>query len=228
MLCPLCGIFYLTMKQKIALALKTKYASFGLSNEALDGVASIIEKTVTKEEDIANAIAGAEVESLIKVFQKDVDKYRNSESQLKKEFEEYKQNHPDTNPDPEHKDDKFAQDIAELKAMIKAQEAKLVAKEKSIANTELLSRVRESLVADGCENKGIMNLVFATATVADGDTEDSLKTKYKEAYNAAYKETFGDGAVPPSGGKGNEGYKKGDFDQMNAALAAEGLLPAKK
>lgn len=216
------------MKQKIALALKTKYASFGLSNEALDGVASIIEKTVTKEEDIANAIAGAEVESLIKVFQKDVDKYRNSESQLKKEFEEYKQNHPDTNPDPDPKDDKFAQDIAELKAMIQAQEAKLAAKEKSIANTELLSRVRESLVADGCENKGIMNLVFATASVADGDTEDSLKTKYKEAYNAAYKETFGEGAVPPSGGKGNEGYKKGDFDQMNAALAAEGLLPAKK
>ena len=214
------------MKQKIALALKTKYASFGLSSEALDGVASIIEKTVTKEDDIANAIAGAEVESLIKVFQKDVDKYRNSESQLKKEFEEYKQNHPDPNPNP--KDDKYAQDIAELKAMIHAQEAKLAAKEKSIANTELLSRVRESLVADGCENKGIMNLVFATATVADGDTEDSLKTKYKEAYNAAYKETFGDGAVPPSGGKGNEGYKKGDFDQMNAALAAEGLLPTNK
>lgn len=227
---PPCGIFYLTMKQKIALALKTKYASFGLSSEALDGVASIIEKTVTKEEDIANAIAGAEVESLIKVFQKDVDKYRNSESQLKKDFEEYKKNHPDPNPNPnpDPKDDKFAQDIAELKAMIQAQEAKLAAKEKSIANTELLSRVRESLVADGCENKGIMNLVFATASVADGDTEDSLKTKYKEAYNAAYKETFGEGAVPPSGGKGNEGYKKGDFDQMNAALAAEGLLPAKK
>lgn len=216
------------MKQKIALALKTKYASFGLSSEALDGVASIIEKTVTKEEDIANAIAGAEVESLIKVFQKDVDKYRNSEAQLKKDFEEYKKNHPDTNPEPEPKDDKNAQAIAELRAMIQAQEAKLAAKEKSIANTELLSRVRESLVADGCENKGIMNLVFATATVADGDTEDSLKTKYKEAYNAAYKETFGEGAVPPSGGKGNEGYKKGDFDQMNAALAAEGLLPTNK
>ena len=45
------------MKTKIFNALRTKYQRFGLSNEAVDRIASALEKTVTDESGIEDAIA---------------------------------------------------------------------------------------------------------------------------------------------------------------------------
>ena len=55
------------MKTKILQALKTKYSSKGLSEKALDGVASILEKTVTDESQIEAAISEAPIVNLINV-----------------------------------------------------------------------------------------------------------------------------------------------------------------
>ena len=43
------------MKQKILATLKNKYAHLGLSREALDGVASVLEKTINSEDEIETA-----------------------------------------------------------------------------------------------------------------------------------------------------------------------------
>ena len=47
------------LKEQILEALKTKYKAYGLSNDALDRIASLREKTVEKAEDIEGAVADA-------------------------------------------------------------------------------------------------------------------------------------------------------------------------
>ena len=46
------------MKEKILAALKTKYSNLGFGAKALDGVAAILEKSVTDESQIETAISG--------------------------------------------------------------------------------------------------------------------------------------------------------------------------
>ena len=90
------------MKEQIITAFKTKYQSFGLSNEAIDRIASAKEKTVTKPEDIEAALADVETMTLIA---KEVQKMRDGEIQkrtdLQKNFDTYKASHPDKTDDPD-------------------------------------------------------------------------------------------------------------------------------
>jgi hypothetical protein len=60
------------MKEKILIALKTKYKNLGFGDKAFDGVAAFLATTITEEENIETGIAG--VEGLFKGFQGDVDK----------------------------------------------------------------------------------------------------------------------------------------------------------
>lgn len=76
------------MKEKILVALKTKYKTFGFGEKAFDGVADYLSKTVTDESQIETAIGG--VEGLLKAFQGDIDTVRNAKSGLQKELDELK------------------------------------------------------------------------------------------------------------------------------------------
>ena len=76
------------MKEKILVALKTKYKTFGFGDKAFDGVADYLSKTVTEESQIETAISG--VEGLLKSFQGDIDTVRNAKSGLQKELDELK------------------------------------------------------------------------------------------------------------------------------------------
>ena len=69
------------MKEKILVALKTKYSNLGFGAKALDGVASILEKSVTDESQIETAVSG--VEPFLKVFQSDADRARTEYNALK-------------------------------------------------------------------------------------------------------------------------------------------------
>lgn len=84
------------MKQKIAEALKTKYKSFGLSNEAFDRIASAKKETVNTEDEIADAIADVETMNLIA---QELQKMRDTEIQrrtdLQREHDDYKAKHPE-------------------------------------------------------------------------------------------------------------------------------------
>ena len=98
------------MKEKILVALKTKYKTFGFGDKAFDGVADYLSKTVTEESQIETAISG--VEGLLKAFQGDIDTVRNEKSGLQKQLDELKNKieNPNPNPNPkpeEKKDDPF-------------------------------------------------------------------------------------------------------------------------
>ncbi|MBN8821281.1 MULTISPECIES: hypothetical protein [unclassified Spirosoma] len=59
------------MKEKLLAALKAKYKSLGFSDKAIAGVLGYLEKTVTEEDKIDEAVDG--VEDLLKAFQAEVD-----------------------------------------------------------------------------------------------------------------------------------------------------------
>lgn len=92
------------MKEKILVALKTKYKTFGFSDKAFDGVADYLSKTVTEESQIETAIDG--VEGLFKGFQGDVDYVRNEKSGLQKQLDELKKKIENPNPQPKPKEEK--------------------------------------------------------------------------------------------------------------------------
>ena len=76
------------MKEKILAALKTRYSNLGFGAKALDGVAAILEKSVTDESQIETAVGG--VEPLLKVFQSDADRVRTEYNALKGQYDELK------------------------------------------------------------------------------------------------------------------------------------------
>ena len=83
------------MKAKLLAALKTKYSNLGLSDKAFDGVAALLVKTVTKEEEIETAVAGSEVEALLKSIQSSVDTERTKATKAIKDLDDYKKAHPE-------------------------------------------------------------------------------------------------------------------------------------
>lgn len=92
------------MKQKILEALKTKYSKFGFSQKALDGVAETLEKTVTDETKIDEAVSG--IAPLLAVFQSEGDRARTEQNALKSQLAEAlkkleAQPKPDPTPDDE-------------------------------------------------------------------------------------------------------------------------------
>ena len=89
-------------KESIATALKTKYQRFGLSNEAIDRIASAREKTVTSEDGIEAAVADAETMGLIA---NELQKMRDAEIQKRTDtqraFDAYKELNPGQKPNAE-------------------------------------------------------------------------------------------------------------------------------
>ena len=108
------------LKEQILEALKTKYKAYGLSNDALDRIASLREKTVEKAEDIEGAVADATTLDLIaKEIQRQRDQAIQKNSESQRAFEAYKAAHPE--PDKwgegdrdKDKDKDNGQDIASI------------------------------------------------------------------------------------------------------------------
>ena len=230
------------MKKKIAEALKTKYKSFGLSNEAWDRIASAKEETVTKEEDIEAGISDVATMDLIA---KELQKMRDSEIQkrtdLQREHDDYKAKHPDKQegePDKteEGKDEKadiariVAEAVAaatrpiqtafeEFKSQTSAKEAKTIAKTKFYENKWTTKFKDEA--DDAWERVDELN-----AAKGGGMTQDELTAKATEYFNKAVQRKGTDATKPfESEGGGNGNF---DFSKQAAYLEGEGLIPKKE
>ena len=113
------------LKEQILEALKTKYKAYGLSNDALDRIASLREKTVEKAEDIEGAVADATTLDLIaKEIQRQRDQAIQKNSETQRAFEAYKAAHPE--PDAGGAGDKEDSD-PDIASIVKAAVADAVA-----------------------------------------------------------------------------------------------------
>lgn len=207
------------MKEKIASELRNRYSNLGLGDKAFHGVASFLEKTVTREEDIADAVAADDVRALLTAIQGETDRLRADKSAAEKALKEARENAKET------EESEVAALLKQMQAEQAALKAELEQSRKETRTKEILSGVRERMRSAGSDNDFILNLVLKDAQVGDGDTVDSLAAKYKAAYDENYKAAYGDGPAPRGGVHRTEGYRKGDFADAVRMLQNEGLLP---
>lgn len=146
------------MKEKILVALKTKYKTFGFGDKAFDGVADYLSKTVTEESAIETAIGG--VESLLKAFQGDIDTVRNEKSGLQKQLDELKAKGDESKKDEKHPpvDDLDAKLEALINAKVAPLQEKLSAYEtkeaKATRQAQILGKAKELGIPDWRINEG--------------------------------------------------------------------------
>ena len=115
-------------KEQILEALKTKYKAYGLSNDALDRIASLREKTVEKAEDIEGAVADATTLDLIaKEIQRQRDQAIQKNSESQRAFEAYKAAHPEPDKGGAGDDDKNKATSQDIASIVKAAVADAVA-----------------------------------------------------------------------------------------------------
>lgn len=208
------------MQAKYLAALKTRYANFGLSKEALDRVASQRFKTIANEDEIDADIASGDTMILImKEMQGSADALRANNAKIQKELDDFKKpkQEPIVEPNP------YEQQFGEMQKAISEMKAMFEANEKKARNESVLASVHAKMKSMGCTNEYIRTTTLANITIGDNDTADSLAEKYKAVYDANCKAAFGDGYVPPKGN--TAGGDEIDFSAMVAGLQASGDLP---
>lgn len=219
------------MKTKILQALKTKYSSKGLSEKALDGVASILEKTVTDESQIEAAISEAPIVNLINVYQSEADSLRNQKASAEKALADYKAAHPEQKGqnDGNKPDDASAKALAELQAQIAELKKDRDAEVAKARREQIIAGVRKNL-KDGNRNvDALLDIVLSNPVIAEGDTEATIAERVGKDYDSYYAKLYGHGAVPPFGNAfGQQGNSaKPDFSGVVKRLQEEGRLPQK-
>lgn len=219
------------MKEKIADALKTKYANLGLSKAAFDGVAALLEKTITDEAGIESAISESSVSGLLKGLQSDFDKLRGEKSTAEKSLADYKKAHPETESgsgDPTDPTESGDKRIDELVAQVAKMQTEIAETRKAERLAKVTSEVDRLLKERGATNDYVRRNVLKGMTIADDDTAEGLAKRYQGIYDAEIKEAFGEGYVPPRGSAHQDGYKPGVYKERIEMLQHEGLLPSEK
>lgn len=188
------------MKAKILAELKTKYANLGLSDRAFDGVASLLVKTVTKEEEIKDAVAGVEVETLLKSIQSSVDAERTKTAQLTKDLEDYKKLHPETGSAVESPELKQLQeDFNKQKTAFDTLKADYENQVKQGRYNALRDAVKGKADELKVSNVPIWNDVVAGVAIDENSTAETILTAAKAAYEAKLTSYIGVGAAPYRG-----------------------------
>ena len=230
------------MKQKIAEALKTKYKSFGLSNEAIDRIASAKEKTVTKEEEIEAGISDVSTMDLIA---KELQKMRDTEIQKRTDLErthnEYKAKHPEQTPPDPTKPDTTQPDLAKtisdaIAAGLKPLQDKIEALENAGSAKEALVSARDKFFGGDYAKKyedqakdAWERAVELNEATGSKMTSDELVEKASGYFNKSVSRLGIDTSKPfvPDTPK-NEEEGTTDWSDERKRLQEEGRIPKDK
>lgn len=192
------------MKEKILVALKTKYKTFGFGDKAFNGVADYLSKTVTEEGQIETAISG--VEGVLKAFQGDIDTVRNEKSGLQKQFDELKTKIENPNPKPEDKKDDMAAIIANAVSVT----VKPLSDELAQFKAEKSQATRQEQIMAKAKEYGIPE-TFAKryAIPDDADLDTYFKDAKQELANIGFS-----GATPPESAEAKIEKESGSIANM--------------
>ncbi len=194
------------MKEKIIAELKTVYAKLGLSNEVFDGVASLLEKTVTEESAIATAVSGDDVRTMLTTIQGQTDSWKNKFYDERKKLADYKESHPDDDDEGakggKGGEGKKTEDESAVMKKLEELTARLDKAENEKKQAVMLASVKAALKSGGCSNEKVLDLVLKGSPIAESETEEDAVTRLTSEYNATVKDLYGDGAIPPAGGGG--------------------------
>lgn len=162
------------MKEKILVALKTKYKTFGFGDKAFDGVADYLSKTVTEESQIETAISG--VEGLLKSFQGDIDTVRNAKSGLQKELDELKKKIENADKDKDKDKDKDVPSWAQ--ALIDSN--KSLSEKLSAYEAEKAQAQRNSQISEVAKKYGIPEFMLKDRNIPENTDLDTYFKDMKQ------------------------------------------------
>lgn len=161
-------------KEQILEALKTKYKAYGLSNDALDRIASLREKTVEKAEDIEGAVIDATTLDLIaKEIQRQRDQAIQKNSEAQRALEAYKAAHPEPDKDKGGDDDKDKDKTPDIASIVKA------------AIAEAVAPLNEKITALETSNTAKAALSTAHSSFFNGDYAKKYKDQATDAWERA-------------------------------------------
>ena len=170
------------MKEKILVALKTKYKTFGFGEKAFDGVADYLSKTVTDESQIETAIGG--VEGLLKAFQGDIDTVRNAKSGLQKELDELKKKIEDADKDKNKDKDKDVPSWAQ--ALIDSN--KTLSEKLSAYEAEKVQAQRNSQISAVAKKYGIPEFMLKDRNIPENtDLDTYFKDMKQDMSNSGFQ-----------------------------------------
>ena len=170
------------MKEKILVALKTKYKTFGFGEKAFDGVADYLSKTVTDESQIETAIGG--VEGLLKAFQGDIDTVRNAKSGLQKELDELKKKIENADKDKDKDKDKDVPAWAQ--ALIDSN--KILSEKITAYEAEKAQAQRNSQISEVAKKYGIPEFILKDRNIPEStDLDTYMKDVKQEMTNAGFQ-----------------------------------------
>ena len=162
------------LKEQILEALKTKYKAYGLSNDALDRIASLREKTVEKAEDIEGAVMDATTLDLIaKEIQRQRDQAIQKNSESQRALEAYKAAHPEPDKGGAGDDDKNKATSQDIASIVKA------------AIAEAVAPLNEKITALETSNTAKAALSSAHESFFNGDYAKKYKDQADEAWERA-------------------------------------------
>lgn len=194
------------MKQKILSALKNKYAHLGLSREALDGVASVLEKTIKSEEEIETAVSG--VEGMLKVFQSEADRERTNYNALKATKEELEKKLKEATPPTPPKEDPKPFDAEAFRAEI----LETMRKEReSATQNEQKAAQRKAEITAKAKEYGIPETLIGNFAIADDANVDDFFKGVKQTLADAGFEF----SEPPTPGGGIRSDAEGIANLIN-------------
>lgn len=165
------------MKTKILTALKTKYSNLGFNAKALDGVASVLEKTITDETQIDDAVNG--VEGLLRVFQSDSDRHRTEYNTLKAQMDEL-QKKQSVNGNGGGQNDTIDDEPAWFKAYKQQQEQLYTAikNESDALKAEKAKNERRAFIENKAKELGIPEWRTKEGFVIADDADESVISQY--------------------------------------------------
>lgn len=210
------------MQVKYLSALKTKYASFGLSKEALDRVASQRVKTIANEDEIDADIASTDTAMLVmKEMQRATDTLRTDNAKYQKELADLK-NDPGNKPDQSNDPNPLADAMAEMREFMKTMKDEYAESKRKARAESLIAEAHKVMEKNGCTNAFIRNITLKGVEVGEADTAESIAEKCKAIYDQNCKDAFGEGYTPPRGN--GSGQDEVDYDAMVKALKDSGDL----
>lgn len=189
------------MKKKIFDALKTEYASLGLSDNTLNRIASVLEGSVEKEEDIVTAVKGDTAKLLATSIQGEIDGLKRAKEAAESALADYKAKHPEenggggTNPELEQ----LKTELANQKTAFETLQADYNSQIKQGKYNALRDAVRSKANELKVSNIPIWNDVVAGVAVDDNTTAETLLDSVKSAYETKLKAYIGEGAAPYRG-----------------------------
>lgn len=187
------------MTEKIYQKLLEKLGKTSLSERTVKTYAGQLAKTVTKDEELTDAVIASAVEMLKALggqYDHDLaEAIKNNPPKPAPPKQEPPKPEP---PKPDEPSNDYEKRIAELEKKSREQEERYEREIKAVKLKNVSDAVKKQLQSSGCTNSLVLELAFAKSAIdTEKSVDDNAKT-VRDLYDSLFKENLESGMIPRS------------------------------